>query len=147
MLAYKFTCKWTPDQNVNDKEEAGHEKVAVKPDQKVFVAQDKGKLTIGASESGMLTYQVEFVPNHKGWFDFDPAPTQKDYDECTVAYTAEQGLQIHTVKGLNAVATVGVPAGLAINAKEDPAGAMAASAQSTDCGNGNSSLSVACPGK
>lgn len=92
--------------------------VEVKPGMKVLVAVDKGQLTVSASQSSVLSYRVAFQPDRKGsWLDRSKAPVQKDYDECTAAYTAEQGLKVHTAKGISAIVTVVVPARQALDAQ------------------------------
>ena len=87
-----------------------NQEIAVKSGQKILIASDSGKLNIKTSESGVLSYRVEFVKNQTGWLDFGPKPTQKDFDECTAIYTEEKGLKIHTGNGLNAIVIVSVPA-------------------------------------
>lgn len=92
--------------------------IDVKPGQKIVVAQDKGKLTVNPSTGATLSYRVEFVPDQRrSWWDRTPGPTQQDYDDCTATYSAEQGLRIHTGKGLSAVAVLNVPVTPALDAQ------------------------------
>lgn len=90
------------------------QEAAVRAEQKIRVEVDRGELKVAPGEPGKLSYQVEWVPSHSRSFFkmFDKnAPTQKDYDACSASYSAEKGLQIKTGERVNAVVTVGIPAG------------------------------------
>jgi hypothetical protein len=92
--------------------------VAVKPNQKIVVSSDKGKVTVTSSDSATLTYRVEFVPDQKGsWFNRAPQPTPAEYAQCSAVYSDEQGLKIRTAKGISAVVTIAVPARQALDAQ------------------------------
>ena len=89
------------------------EKVVIEPQQRIHIEMDKGTLTVVPSPSESMTYQVEFVLNQSGsglFRIFDrKVPSAADCDKCTVAYSAEKGLEIHSGDDFNAIAKIGVP--------------------------------------
>lgn len=97
------------------------QEAAVKADQTLRVGLDRGELNVAPGEPGKLSYQVEWKPSRsRSFFKSDKdSPTQKDYDDCSAAYSAEKGLEIKTGERIEAVVTVRVPQAQPLEVKLD----------------------------
>jgi len=89
------------------------ERVGLNPLQNVRIEMDKGTLTLAPSKSNAMTYEVQFVFNDpdSGLFRIfsRKASAPADCAQCTVSYSVEKGLEIHSGDNYNAIAKIGVP--------------------------------------